>query len=389
VLAIKGGKIYTITKGVIDEGTILIEDGKIKSVGKSVKVPEGAEVIDAKGKVVMPGLVEAHCHIGIYEEKIGWAGSDGNEATDPATPHVRALDGIKANAEEGGLIAALETGITTAQILPGSANVIGGLGVVIKTAPKVVTDEMVIRSPSGMKVAFGENPRRVYGVEQKKTPSTRMGVAGVLREWLQKAKNYMEKKELFKGQPEKLPEVDMRLEALELVLKGEIPLRAHAHRADDVATAVRIAEEFGIDISWEHATEGHRIADWIAEKGVPAVWGPSLMARPKWEMRELSFDTPKILYEAGVKFAIQTDAVGSSIAFLPLCAGMAVKHGLPYDEALKAITITPAEILGVDDRVGSIEKGKDADLRILDGDPLELRTRVEMVIIDGEIVHRA
>jgi imidazolonepropionase-like amidohydrolase len=389
VLAIKGGKIYTITNGVIDEGTILIEDGKIKSVGKSVKVPEGAEVIDAKGKVVMPGLVEAHCHIGIWEEKIGWAGSDGNEATDPATPHMRALDGIKANADEGGLIAALEAGVTTAQILPGSANVIGGTGVVIKTAPKVVTDEMVIRSPSGMKVAFGENPRRVYGVEQKKTPSTRMGVAGVLREWLQKAKSYMEKKERFKDQPEKLPEVDIRLEALELVLKGEIPLRAHAHRADDIATAVRIAEEFGVEMSWEHATEGHRVAKWIAEKGIPAVWGPSLTARSKWEMRELSFDTPRILYEAGVKFAIQTDAVGSSIAFLPLCAGMAVKHGLPYDEALKAITITPAEILGVDDRVGSIEKGKDADLRILDGDPLELRTRVEMVIIDGEIIHRA
>ncbi|MEE8354972.1 MAG: amidohydrolase [Candidatus Bathyarchaeia archaeon] len=389
MLAIKGGKIYTITKGVIDEGTILIEDGKIKSVGKSIKVPEGAEVIDAKGKIVMPGLVEAHCHIGIWEEKIGWAGSDGNEATDPATPHVRALDGIKANADEGGLLAALETGITTAQILPGSANVIGGTGVVIKTAPKVVIDEMVIRSPSGMKVAFGENPRRVYGVEQKKTPSTRMGVAGILREWLQKAKSYMEKKERFKDQPEKLPEVDLKLEALELVLKGEIPLRAHAHRADDLATAVRIAEEFGIDMSWEHATEGHRIAEWIAEKGIPAVWGPSLIARPKWEMRELSFDTPRILYEAGAKFAIQTDAVGSSIAFLPLCAGMAVKHGLPYDEALKAITITPAEILGVDDRVGSIEEGKDADLRILDGDPLELRTKVEMVIIDGEIVYRA
>ena len=240
MLAIKGAKIYTITQGVIDEGTILIEDGKIISVGKSVEVPEGTEVIDAKGKVVMPGLVEAHCHIGIWEEKIGWAGSDGNEATDPATPHMRVLDGIKANADEGGLQAALETGITTAQILPGSANVIGGTGVVIKTAPKVVTDEMVIRSPSGMKVAFGENPRRVYGVEQKKTPSTRMGVAGVLREWLQKAKGYMEKKELFKDQPEKLPEVDLRLEALELVLKGEIPLRAHAHRADDVATAVRI-----------------------------------------------------------------------------------------------------------------------------------------------------
>lgn len=389
MLAIEGGKIYTITKGVIDEGTILIEDGKIKAVGKDIKVPKGVEVIDAKEKVIMPGLVEAHCHIGIWEEAIGWAGSDGNEATDPATPHVRALDAIKANAEEGGLEAAVKAGVTTAQILPGSANVIGGTGIVVKTAPKVVTDEMLIRSPSGMKIAFGENPRRVYGVEQKKMPSTRMGVAGVLREWLQKAKNYMEKKEQFKDNPEKLPEVDVKLEALELVLKGEIPLRAHAHRADDIATAVRIAEEFGVKMSWEHATEGHRIAKWIAEKRIPAVWGPSLTARAKWEMRDLSFETPKVLYEAGVKFAIQTDAVGSSIAFLPICAGMAVKNGLPYEEALKAITITPAEILGVADRVGSIEEGKDADLRILDGEPLELRTKVEKVLIDGEIVHEA
>jgi imidazolonepropionase-like amidohydrolase len=389
LIAIKGGKIYTITKGVIDAGTILIDNGKIQKVGKVVKVPDDAEVIDASGKVVMPGLVEAHCHIGIWEEKIGWAGSDGNEATDPATPQVRALDGIKANADEGGLEAAIKTGVTTAQILPGSANVIGGWGVVIKTAPKVVVDEMVVRSPSGMKIAFGENPRRVYGVEQKKMPSTRMGVAGVLREWLQKAKNYMEKKEKFKDNPEKMPEVDLKLEALIPVLKGEIPLRAHAHRADDVATAVRVAEEFGVKMSWEHATEGHRIAEWIAKKGVPAVWGPSLTSRPKWEMRELSFDTPKALYDAGVKFAIMTDAVGSNIAFLPLCAGMAVKHGLPYEEALKAITLTPAEILGVADRVGSIEEGKDADLRILDGDPLELRTKVKMVIIDGEAVYKA
>jgi len=389
MLAIKDGKIYTITGEVIEKGTILVEDGKIKAVGADVKVPKGAEVVDASGKVVMPGLVEAHCHVGIWEEKIGWAGSDGNEATDPATPHVRALDGIKANADEGGLEAALKAGITTCQILPGSANVIGGTGVVVKTAKKPVTDDMVIRSPSGMKIAFGENPRRVYGVDQKKTPSTRMGVAGVLREWLQKTKNYMEKKERFKDEPEKLPEVDLKLEALEKVLTGEIPFRAHAHRADDVATAVRIAEEFGVEMTWEHATEGHRLAKWIADKGIAAVWGPSLMGRPKWEMRELSFDTPKSFHDAGVKFAIQTDATGQSIAFLPLCAGMAVKHGLPYDEALKSITIIPAELLGVDDRVGSIEEGKDADLRILDGDPLELRTKVEMVIIDGEIVHRA
>ena len=389
MLAIKDGKIYTITREVIEKGTVLVEDGKIKAVGADVKIPKGAEVVDASGKVVMPGLVEAHCHVGIWEEKIGWAGSDGNEATDPATPHVRALDGIKANADEGGLEAALKAGITTCQILPGSANVIGGTGVVVKTAKKPVTDDMVIRDPSGMKIAFGENPRRVYGVDQKKTPSTRMGVAGVLREWLQKTKNYMEKKERFKDEPEKLPEVDLKLEALEKVLTREIPFRAHAHRADDVATAVRIAEEFGVEMTWEHATEGHRLAEWIADKGIAAVWGPSLMGRPKWEMRELSFDTPKSFHDAGVKFAIQTDATGQSIAFLPLCAGMAVKHGLPYDEALKSITIIPAELLGVDDRVGSIEEGKDADLRILDGDPLELRTKVEMVIIDGEIVHRA
>ena len=386
--AIKDCKIYTITNGVIEEGSILIEEGKIKAVGKGIDIPKGAEIIDAKGLVVMPGLVEAHCHIGIWEEKIGWAGSDGNEATDPATPHMRALDGIKANAEEGGLVAAIQAGVTTAQILPGSANVIGGTGVVIKTAPKVVTDEMTIKSPSGMKIAFGENPRRVYGVEQKKMPSTRMAVAGILREWLQKAKNYMEKKEMFKDQPEKLPELDIKLEALEKVLRKEIPLRAHAHRADDVATAVRIAEEFNLDMSWEHATEGHRISEWIAKKGIPAVWGPSLGSRPKWEMRELNFKTPKALHDAGAVFAIQTDATGSSIAFLPICAGMAVKHGLPYEVALEAITITPAEILGVADRVGSIEVGKDADLRILDGDPLELRTKVKMVIIDGDVVYK-
>jgi len=383
MLAIKSKKIHTITGGVID-GTILIDNGKIKAVGPDVKVPEGVKTL--KAKVVTPGLVEAHCHIGIWEETIGWAGSDGNEATDPATPHVRALDAIKANADEGGLAAALEEGITTAQVLPGSANVIGGYGVVIKTAPKTTTDEMVIRSPSGMKIAFGENPRRVYGVEQKKMPSTRMGVAGVLREWLQKTRNYLEKQEKFKDEQEKQPEHDIRLESLAPVLRKEIPFRAHAHRADDAATAIRICEEFDVEMSWEHATEGHRIADYIAEKGVPAVWGPSLTARSKWEMRELSYETPRIMHEAGVKFAIQTDAVGSTIRFLPLSAAYSVKHGLPYDYALKAITIVPAEILGVADRVGSIEAGKDADLRLLSGDPLDVMTKVQRVIIDGEVV---
>ena len=389
MLAVKGGKILTITNGVIEDGVVLIDKGKIRDVGPDVRVPKSAQVIDAKGKIVMPGLVEAHCHIGIWEEMIGWAGSDGNEATEPVTPQMRAIDAIKANADERGLEAAVMTGVTTAQILPGSANVIGGTGVVVKTAPKVVVDEMIVKNPSGMKVAFGENPRRVYGVEYKKMPSTRMGVAGVLREWLSRAILYSEKKEsaLAQKDPIKMPDRDPRLEALVPVIKKEIPLRAHAHRADDVATAVRICEEFGLEMSWEHATEGHRVADWLAKKKVPAVWGPSLTARGKWEMRELSFDTPRILYEAGVKFAIQTDAVGSTIAFLPICAGIACREGLPYDVALKAITITPAEIIGVGDRVGSLEKGKDADLRILSGDPLELRTKVEKVLIDGEVVY--
>ncbi len=385
MLAIIGKKVNTITNGIIKNGVILVEDGKIKEIGPDVKVPDGVKPL--KAKYVMPGLVEAHCHIGIWEEKIGWAGSDGNEMTEPATPHVRALDGIKANADESGLEAALHEGITTAQVLPGSANVIGGFGVVIKTAPKTTVDQMIVRNPSGMKIAFGENPMRVYGVQKKVMPSTRMGVAGVLRENLQKAKNYMEKKERFADDPEKIPDVDLRLEALIPVLKKEIPLRAHAHRADDVATAIRICEEFDVEMSWEHATEGHRIADYIAEKNVPAVWGPSLTSRGKWEMRELGYGTPKVMYDAGVKFAIQTDAPGSTIRFLPICAALSVKEGLPYDYALKAITIIPAEILGVADRVGSLEVGKDADLRLLSGDPLEYMTKCQKVIIDGEVVY--
>jgi imidazolonepropionase-like amidohydrolase len=385
MIAILGKKVNTIAKGIIKDGVILIENGKIKKIGSDDKIPEGIKVL--KAKYVMPGLVEAHCHIGIWEEKVGWAGSDGNERTEPATPHMRALDGIKANADESGLAAALHEGITTAQIVPGSANVIGGHGVVIKTAPKITVDQMVIRNPSGMKIAFGENPMRVYGSELKKMPATRMGVAGVLREWLQKTQNYIEKGEWFADEPEKQPEKDLRLEALVPVLKKEIPLRAHAHRADDVATAIRICEEFNVEMSWEHATEGHRIADYIAEKKVPAVWGPSLTSRGKWEMRELGYDTPRIMHDAGVKLAIQTDAPGSTIRFLPICAALSVKHGLPYDYALKAITIIPAEILGVSERVGSIEVGKDADLRLLNGDPLDYMTMCQKVIINGKLVH--
>jgi imidazolonepropionase-like amidohydrolase len=356
-------------------------------VGVDIVVPEGSEIIDASNLTVMPGLVDAHCHIGILEESIGWAGRDFDENTDPITPHVRAIDGIKANADEGGLEAALKEGITTVQILPGSANVIGGTGVVVKTKKQTTVDDMIVLEPSGMKIAFGENPRRVYG-DRKQFPSSRMGVAGILREWLQKAKNYMEKKEQFKDNPEKIPEKDLKLEALIPVLKKELPLRTHAHRADDFVTAVRIAEEFDLKMTWEHGTEAHRIVDWIAEKGIPVLWGPGLNWRSKWETRERSFETLRIMHEKGVKFAIQTDADNGKVMFLPINAALAVKSGLPEEEALKAITINPAEILGLRSRIGSIEKGKDADLRILDGDPLDTRSRTVMVFIDGEVVHQ-
>ena len=385
MIALTNGKINTVTNGIIKRGTILIKDGKIADVGPNVKIPKNAKVINLRGKWVTPGLIDAHCHIGIWEESIGWAGSDGNEATDPITPHVRALDGIKANADEGGLKAAAENGITTVQVLPGSANVIGGTGVVIKTAPKTTVDDMIVVENSGMKVAFGENPRRVYG-DKKLLPSTRMGVAGIMREWLYKTKNYMEKKEQFADNPEKQPDKDLKLEALIPVLKGEIPMRVHAHRADDVATAIRICDEFGIKMSWEHATEGHRIADYIAEKNIPAVWGPGLNWRSKWETRERTFETVKSLVDAGVKVALQTDADNGKIGFLSIHAALAVRDGLSEEEAWRTITINPAEILGVANRIGSIEKGKDADLRITKGDPLDPRSQVKMVFIDGEQV---
>ena len=385
MLVIKGGKILTITKGIINGGTILIDKGKIKAIGEDVKILDDAKVINANRKTIMPGLIDAHCHIGISEELAGVAGSDFNEATDPVTPQMRASDGIKANADETGLAAALRTGITTVQVLPGSANVIGGTGCVIKTAPKILISDMIIKEPSGMKCAFGENPKRFYG-DQKKAPQTRMGIAAIMREWLEKTKIYMDKKMKNSNDPSKMPEYNQKLEALIPVLTGEIPIRAHAHRADDIAMAIRICDEYSLKMSWEHATEGHRIAEYIAKRNIPATFGPAMMGRGKWEMRELSMETAVKLYEAGVKFAIQTDATSSTIQYLPIVAGLTNREGLPYEEALKCITINAAEIIGVGERVGSLEKGKDADIRILSGDPLELKTKVEKVILDGEVV---
>jgi imidazolonepropionase-like amidohydrolase len=383
MLALKNGRVLTMAGKDFEKATILVENGKILDVSSWVTIPEGAEVIDVSGMVVMPGIIDAHAHLGIYEEGIGDEGEDTNEMTDPVTPHLRAIDAV--NPEDKGFEDARENGITAVLTGPGSANVIGGEQIVIKTAGRVV-DSMVVKNPAGLKVAFGENPKRVYQA-QKKTPSTRMATAALLRENLVKAQNYMKKLERGKEAPDKGPDRDLKMESLVRVLKGEIPLRAHAHRADDIMTAVRIAEEFNVKIVIEHCTEGHKIADELAKRGIPAVVGPSLTARVKVELKDRTFKTPGILAKAGVTVALMTDHPVIPVHYLPLSAALAVRDGMDEEEALKAITINPARICGVDDRLGSLEKGKDADIVVFDGWPLDVNARVKWVIIDGKVVH--
>lgn len=385
MILIKNGYIYTMAGQIIENGSILIDGDKIVEVGKDIVAPLDAEVIDAGGRMVLPGFIDGHSHLGMWEEGMGFEGSDGNEMVDPVTPHLRAIDAI--NPMDEGFKDAYKAGVTTVVTGPGSANVIGGLTTAIKTYGKRV-DDMIVKDPVAMKVAFGENPKRVYD-SQKKSPTTRMATAAILRESLFKAKIYLEKKERAKGDPEKMPDFDIKMEALAMVLKREIPLKAHAHRADDIFTALRIAGEFNVDITLEHCTEGHLIADYLAEEGKGALVGPTLSNRSKIELRNLSFETPGILNKKGVKVGIITDAPVIPQQYLPLCAGLAVKSGMDEMEALKAITIYPAEIVGIADRVGSIEAGKDADIVIFDGNPIkDLGCETYATIINGQIVYR-
>ncbi|SHJ99287.1 Imidazolonepropionase [Anaerobranca californiensis DSM 14826] len=383
MLAIVNGKIYTMAGEVLEKGTILVEGTKIKGIGTDLEIPKEAKIIDAAGKVIMPGIIDAHSHIGIFEEGMGFEGADGNEMTNPSTPHLRAIDAI--NPMDSAFVDAYKGGITTVVSGPGSANVIGGLALAMKTYGKII-DEMVILNPSGLKCAFGENPKRVYNA-QKKMPTTRMGTAAIMREELIKAQNYLKKLEKGEKDEDKAPERDLKMESLVKVLKKEIPLRAHAHRADDIVTALRIAEEFDVNITIEHCTEGHLIADYLGKKGVSVIIGPTLTAKPKIELQNLTFETGRVLYEAGVKFAIMTDHPVIPQQYLPICAALAHKDGLPEEEALKAITINAAEIIGVADRVGSLEVGKDADIIILSGHLFDYKTVVEKTIINGEIVY--
>jgi imidazolonepropionase-like amidohydrolase len=386
LVAIVGGRVVPIVGDEIDGGTVLIENGKITAVGASVAVPDGARLIDAAGSWVLPGFIEAHGHVGVSEEAEGWAGQDSNEMTEPVTAHVRAIDAI--NPADLGFRDAISGGVLAVNVNPGSGNPIGGQTVAMKCWGRTV-DQMVLRQPSGMKAALGENPKRVYG-EQKKTPSTRLGTAAVIRGALVDAANYLQRVDAEQAKPaadRKPVDRDLKLEALGLVLRREIPWRQHCHRADDIATAIRIADEFGYDLVIDHGTEAHLLADIIAARDIPVIIGPLFTSRSKVELRNRSLANPGRLARAGVTIAITTDHPVVPINFLVHQASLAVKDGLDRDTALRALTINPARIAGIDDRLGSIEPGKDADLVIWSGDPLDVLSRAVRVFMDGAEIY--
>ena len=385
MLYIIGGRVLTMSGEIWEKGYICIEEGKIKDLGAMkngapfpLQSGSGMEVINASGSIVMPGLIEAHCHMGITEEKKGMEGDDCNETVDPITPYLRAIDAI--NPMDAAFDDAVRAGITGAMIGPGSANVVGGSFAFVKTHGRNI-DKLVIKNPAAMKVAFGENPKVNYG-GQGKSPATRMAIAAMLREELFKAFQYREKKK--KGD---LKEPDFKYECWLPGLEGEIPLKAHVHRADDILTAIRIAREYRLKMTLDHCSEGHLIAREVAESGFPAIVGPDLASRNKIEVQNMAFKTVGILNKAGVKTAITTDHPVSLIQSLPICAGMAAKAGMEEMEALKSITTYPAQICGVDHRIGSLEKGKDADIVIFNGNPLEVATKAMCTLINGEIAY--
>ena len=379
-IAITGGHVVPI-EGEPFEGTVVITDGLITALGPTVAIPGGAELVDAAGLWVLPGFLDAHTHLGVHEAAEGWAGDDTNETSDPVTAQVRALDAI--NPADAGFADALTGGVTTVGVNPGSANVIGGLCVAIHTHGGTV-DEMVLRSPCGVKSALGENPKRVYG-DRKQLPSTRLGTAAVLRQAYVDAQNYRAKLDALQGTCDGR---DLKLEALVAVLNRELPWRQHCHRADDIATALRVADEFGYDLVIDHGTEAYLIADVIAERGIPVLIGPLFTSRSKVELRNRSLANPGLLAAAGVEISIITDHPVVPIHFLVHQATLAVKEGLARDVALRALTINPARVLGVQDRVGSLEVGKLGDVVLWSGDPLDVMQRALQVFIAGGLVYR-
>lgn len=363
------------------EGNILIKDGKILEVAPEITLPESADckIIDINHNLVMPGLIEAHCHMGITEEKKGQEGDDCNETVHPITPMLQAVDAI--NTMDAAFHDAVKAGITSANIGPGSSNVVGGQFAVVKTNGRRI-DDLILKAPSAMKVAFGENPKVNYA-GLGTSPVTRMAIAGMLRNELTKARQYLEDYE------KKNTAYSFHYEAWRPVFEKKIPLKAHVHRVDDIFTAIRIAKEFGLKMTLDHCSEGHLIAQELAEEGYPAIVGPDLSSRNKIEIQNVAFKTAGVLAKAGVMVAVTTDHPVSLIQSLPLCVGLSVKHGLSMEDGYRAMTIHAAKMCGTENRVGSLEPGKDADIAVFDGNPMEIFTNTLMTIIDGRIVYDA
>ena len=386
MLVIKNARLLTMTENGSFVGDIRIDGGKIAEIAQNIDTT-GCDVFNAEGMYAMPGIIDAHSHIGMWEDGMGREGSDGNEATNPVTPEMRSIDGI--NPFDRCFKEAVACGVTTAVTGPGSANVVGGTFVAMKLYGRSM-DEMILKFPVAMKAAFGENPKRVYG--DKATPATRMAIAAILRKALAGALDYAKKIENAKDDPSKMPERDLGKEALLPVIRREIPLKIHCHRADDILTAIRIAKEFNVRFTLDHCTEGYLIPDLlketIEETGAGIIIGPLLTDRSKIELRNVSFSAPKELYDAGIDFAMMTDHPVIPEQYLPVCAALAVREGLPEDAALRSITINAARITGIDDRVGSLEVGKDADIAVFSGHPLDFRSRCVLCTVDGQVAHR-
>lgn len=379
MLCIQNGIVHTMEPSGILQGDLLIIEGKIAKIAPHIPCPENARIYNAAGNHIFPGFIDAHSHIGISEEKVGRQGDDCNEGTNPTTPCMRAVDAI--NPMDSAFHNAIAAGITGAMVGPGSANVVGGQFAFIKTDGRRI-DDMVVLAPAAMKIAFGENPKVNYGINGN-MPSTRMAIASLIREELFLARQYFELERKGGTQP------DFQRECYRALFEKKIPLKAHVHRADDIFTAIRIAQEFDLHLTLDHCTEGHLIAEEIAQSGFPAIVGPSLASRNKIEVEQADFKTAGILDKAGVLVALTTDHPVSRIQYLPLCAALAAKEGLGEEAALRAITINAAKICRVDDRVGSLKEGKDADLAIFDGNPLHIGTSVCATVINGQIVYSA
>lgn len=384
MLILKNGKIIPVV-GEEFIGDIMIDNGKIVAMGENLDY-EGAEVRNVSGCTIIPGIIDAHCHVGMFEDGMGFEGDDGNEYSNPVTPELRAIDAI--NPFDKCFVEACANGITTAVTGPGSANVVGGQFVAMKTSGSRV-ENMLIKEPIAMKAAFGENPKRVYS--NQKTLHTRMAVASTLRKTLMDAREYDRKIKAAGDDESKKPSFDFKMESMLPVIRRELPLKIHAHRADDILTAIRIAKEFNIRITLDHFTEGYliinRIKADIKELEAGVIIGPLLSDRSKIELRNLSYTAPRTLYENGVKFAMMTDHPVIPLQYLPVCAALAVREGLPEKAALESITINAAEIVGLADRIGSLEVGKDADIAVFYGHPFDFRARCVMTVVNGEIVH--